>query len=88
MPKIETKYGYCFYDISQEEGACMFDLFVLPEYRRLGHGRELIRMGISGIRDKGYVGPIGIEARPKEGSIPLNDLIEFYRKEGLYVTNG
>lgn len=81
---IHNKYGYCFYSI-ENDTAIIFNLYVEPEYRRKGHAKHLIQLVIREIRVAGYDKEIQIEAQPREGSIDVGDLINFYKRMGLKV---
>lgn len=82
---ILNKYGYCCYCIKSDGYALIFNLYVYKEFRRLGHAKEIIQMCISAIRERGYEKEIRIEAEPREDSILLENLVDFYRKMGLTV---
>jgi ribosomal protein S18 acetylase RimI-like enzyme len=80
---IQNKFGYCFYSLS--DMPFIYNLYVNPQYRRQGHSKELLRLVVNGIRRNGYSGEIFIEARPKESSIELADLIKYYKSMGLTI---
>ena len=85
--KLKNKFGYCNFDISETEGACIYDLYIYAEYRKHGHAKRLICDAINRIRSSGYDDIIGIEASPKEDSISKAALVKFYKSLGLCVTN-
>lgn len=82
---IHNKYGYCFYSIEANDTAMIYNLHVEPEYRRKGHAKNLIRLVIEEIRKVGYNKEIQIEARPREDSINVENLIAFYKRLGLKI---
>lgn len=83
---IHNKYGYCFYFIDEaNDTAMIYNLYVEPEYRQQGHAKHLIRLAIREIRETGYNNDIQIEARPREDSISIENLIAFYKRMGLKV---
>jgi GNAT superfamily N-acetyltransferase len=84
---IKTEFGYCNYDIDEDYGACIYNLYVSEDNRRQGRAKEILLAAISAIRSHGYTGCIGITASPKEGSIPKGVLIDFYKRMGLTVMN-
>ena len=87
---IHNRFGYCFYTMVDDETTepFIYNLYVHEEYRRLGHSIKLLKYIINEIRETGYRGSIKIEAIPKDDSIPLEKLIEFYESLGLEVING
>ncbi|TCX51946.1 MULTISPECIES: GNAT family N-acetyltransferase [unclassified Dehalobacter] len=82
---IHNKYGYCFYSIEANDTALIYNLYVEPEYRQKGHAKNLIRLAIREIRATGYNIEIQIEARPREDSISIENLVAFYKKLGLKI---
>lgn len=82
---VKSNYGHCYYDVDEDEGACIYGLYVIEEHRRRGHARELLCASIDAIRGHKYNGPIGVEALPSEKSIQRSDLIKFYEGLGLMV---
>jgi ribosomal protein S18 acetylase RimI-like enzyme len=84
---IKNDFGYCSYDISETEGACIYNLYVYRKYRRHGKATELLLNAINSIRNSGYKYCIGIEATPRENSISTQELVEFYNRLGLLVVN-
>ena len=80
---IQNKFGYCFYSLGSFP--LIYNLYVHPQYRRHGHSRELLELVISAIRKNGYNGEIRIEAKPREESIGLKELVEYYHSMGLAV---
>lgn len=84
---IQNKFGYCFYSINLEAKypVVIYNLYVYPKYRRKGNARKLLQYIINEIRYTGYTGEIEIEAKPKENSISLENLISFYKNMGLKI---
>jgi len=82
---IQNKFGYCFYTL--ESPAFIYGLYVHPQYRRHGHSKNLLKVVISAIRESGYTKEIHIEAEPKEDSIDISELINYYERMGLVVDN-
>lgn len=80
---IQNKFGFCFY--ASNDCPFIYNLYVHTQYRRRGHSKELLRLVINKIRENGYDGKILIEARPKENSIGLADLTEYYKSLGLTI---
>jgi len=80
---IHNKYGYCFYSI--DDAAMIYNLYVEPVYRQKGHAKNLIQMAIREIREAGYNKEIQIEARPREDSINVENLVAFYKRMGLKI---
>lgn len=64
---IHTKYGYCFYILNPKP--FIYNLYIHPQYRKLGHSRTLLEFIITEIRKTGYDGKIQIQAKPREDSI-------------------
>ena len=86
---IHNRYGYCFYTLNDTETTepFIYNLFVHEEYRRMGHGKKLLKHIINEIRCTGYEGNIKIEAIPRDNSISLDKLIDLYESLGLEVIN-
>ena len=82
---IHNKYGYCYYSIEANDTAMIYNLYVEPEYRQKGHAENLIQLVIREIKKDGYNKEIQIEARPKEDSINIGNLIAFYKRMGLKI---
>lgn len=82
---IQTRYGYCFYEVEQGRNAIIFNLYVHHQYRRHGHARELLQYCINQIRKSGHDGKIDIEVAPREESISCENLARFYESMGLNV---
>ena len=82
---IHNKYGYCFYSIESNNTALIYNLYIEPEYRQKGNAKTLITMVIRAIRETGYNKEILIEARPREDSIDVKNLVAFYKKMGLKI---
>ena len=82
---IHNKFGYCYYDLNSDNiKPIIFNLFIEPEYRCLGHARKLLLDVIEKIRDSGYLGQIDIEAEPRE-VVDLEKLTSFYKSLGINV---
>jgi len=81
---IHTQAGYCYYSIGNNP--IIFNLYVNPEYRRRGNAKKLLQYVINEIRQTGYQGNINIEAKPREDSISMKDIVLFYEKLGLSVS--
>lgn len=79
---ILNEYGYCCYCIKSDCDASIFNLYIYKEFRRLGHAKEIIKMCITEIRERGYEKEIKIEAEPRENSISIEALIDYYKKWG------
>jgi ribosomal protein S18 acetylase RimI-like enzyme len=84
MGIISTPDGYCNWSF-EEDYVHIFNLFVLPECRRQGKAREVLKLAISKIRDKGHTGSICIVADPCDDSIDKDRLASFYERIGLDV---
>ena len=80
---IQTKYGYCFYVMDSRP--FIYNLYVHPQYRRHGCSKVLLGLVIGEIQKSGYKGEIGIQAEPRENSIGLEYLTEYYKSMGLIV---
>ena len=83
---IQNKYGYCQYCVC-DNCAMIYNLYVEKEHRKKGHARYLIETAINAIRATEYRKDIKIEAQPREDSIDIEKLIDFYKKMGLKVIN-
>ena len=81
---IQTSFGYCDWSF-EEEYVHTYNLFVLPEFRRQGRAKAILKQSIKEIRGTGYTGRISIVAEPKGNSISAEKLILFYKKMGLEV---
>lgn len=91
-------YDKNFYDIGHgrmhidkdilHKGNKVYNLYVHPQYRHCGHSKRLLELVIGEIRKGGYNGEIFVQAKPKENSIDLNSLIEYYQHMGLTVFEG
>jgi ribosomal protein S18 acetylase RimI-like enzyme len=81
---IRNDFGHCYYAFEQDY-VHIYNLIVLPEYRRQGKARELLQATIDEIRRKGYKGNIQIVAKPQDDSISLEKLKSFYKDMGLEV---
>lgn len=81
---LATEYGRCEYGIT-DDYVHVFNLWIYPQYRGMGHARNLIKMAILLIRLDGHRGEIQIVADPGESSIDLDRLSRFYTNSGLAV---
>ena len=84
---IHNKYGYCYYEIEPGKNPIIYNLYVYPEYRRMGWAKWLLQYVINEIRQYGYGGEINIEALPKERDIDKERLKIFYVSMGLTILN-
>lgn len=99
MEKIyETEYGCIDWDVYSdpefddegneydgEEYVKIDNLYVKPEYRNCGYARELMEYAVAQI-EKDFPGlEIKIVACPKEDSVDLTQLCEFYDSFDLTV---
>jgi len=82
---IHNKYGYCYYFIGNDNVATIYNLYIEPVYRRKGHAKNLIQMVIGEIRKAGFSKEIQIEARPRNDSIDIKKLVDFYKSMGLKI---
>lgn len=80
---FHDKYGYCYYSIEDSKSALIYNLYIEPEYRRLGHARRILQFVINEIRASGYTEEIEIEVAPRENSIDYGKLVLFYESLGL-----
>lgn len=78
---IHNKYGYCYYALSPYPE--VYNLYVEPKYRRQGHSKYLLNYVIEQIRKSGFEGKIKIEAQPRENSISLEKLEQYYLSLGF-----
>ncbi len=81
---IRNKFGHVSYAF-ESDYVHIYNLYVKPEFRRQGKANELLATAIKGIKNTGYTGEIQIVAIPKENSIPLKNLRNFYESLGLTV---
>lgn len=81
---VKNKYGCCYYAFKQDY-VHIYDLYVLPGYRRQGHAKAILKEVIAIIREIGYIGSIQIVAIPTEDSIDKEALKSFYESLGLDV---
>lgn len=84
---IQTKYGYCYYEIEPGENPIIFNLYVYPQYRRKGQAKKLLQYVINEIRSAGYEGKIDIKVSPRENSISAENLTLFYEEMKLNIIN-
>ncbi len=82
---IHNKYGYCYYEIDPVKNPIIYNLFVHPPYRRNGHARKLLQYVINEIKQTGHKGEIVIQASPKDNSIDIEKLANFYTSMGLKI---
>jgi len=80
---IQNKFGYCFYTL--DSSPLIYNLYVHPQYRHHGHSRTLLQLAIGEIWKSGYEGEIHMQAKPREDSIGLVDLIKYYKSMGLVI---
>lgn len=81
---VHTNYGYCCFT----KDCVLYNLYVEKGFRGKGLGTRLLKMAIDEIRFfNGSNVVIRVEAVPREGSVPVDDLIRFYEKHGLLVIN-
>lgn len=83
-----SPFGGCVYGINCDEYgvyAHISNLYVYKEHRRQGHARQILKFVIDRIRNSGWTDEISIVAVPRENSIPLDKLKEFYKELGLKV---
>jgi len=83
---IQNKFGYCFYSL--KFCPTIYNLYVQPQYRRHGYSKVLLGLVIGEIRKSGYKGEIEIQAEPRENSIGLEALTQYYKSMGLIVFKG
>jgi ribosomal protein S18 acetylase RimI-like enzyme len=81
---IKNNFGSCNYEFI-DDYVHIYNLFVLPEFRRQGKAREILQSAIDAIRKTRYEGKIKIVANSKEKSIDIEKLISFYKLMGLEV---
>ena len=79
---VQNAFGYCFYEI-KENSALIYNLFVHPKFRGTGKSKILLKHTINEIEWMGCTGKIFIEAKPKECSIDVKNLISYYEKMNL-----
>lgn len=82
--KVQTKFGRCSYDFV-DDYVHIYDLYIIPDYRRQGNARKLLLYIINEIRKTGWDKEIQIVADPTEDNINKNDLINFYKSLDLTV---
>jgi GNAT superfamily N-acetyltransferase len=80
---IQTKCGYCHFEIEEGKHPIIWNLYIHPQYRKQGHAKKLLQYVIKEIRDTGYIGEIDIEPDPREDSISYENLCKFYTDLGL-----
>ncbi len=86
--EIKNEFGYCSYSFENDKRGNyvhIYNLYVYPNFRKRGKAREILQTVINNIRKIGYNGGIWIVANPKENSIELDKLVEFYKSMGLTV---
>lgn len=87
-----NKYGYVSYNVEEdpftEEKYVLIDLvYTYPQYRRQGYAEKILMKTITEIKRKHPRLPIRLAALPKENSIDMVDLVEFYEDMGFEVIN-
>jgi len=82
--EIKNKWGECEYEF-KDNYVHIFNLFVLPDHRKKGIAKKLLKTAIKNIRDTGWTGEIQIVAIPTETNINKENLKKFYLKLGLRV---
>lgn len=80
---IRNNFGYCFY--SSKPIPLIYNLYVNPEYRRLGHGRHLVELAVAELRRLGVSEHIHVQVDPREDSISKEKLTEFYKSMILQI---
>ncbi|WP_349667101.1 GNAT family N-acetyltransferase [Lacrimispora sp.] len=81
---IQNKYGYCYYCIC-DNCSMIYNLYIEKEYRRKGHAKNIIQLVINEIRKTGYSKDIMIDAVPRENSVDVKTLSDFYERMGLKI---
>lgn len=84
---IEDDFGYCCFLFDEKGQAIVYNLYVYAEYRRQGKAKYILQKVINEIKVSGYNGQILIEAKPREDSVDIENLIAFYKTMGLKVLN-
>ena len=82
---IHTNYGYCYYTLDYVNLPVIYGLYINQDCRKKGYATHLLTLVIGEIREGGYSGKILIEAKPKENSISVNNLIRFYEQMNLTI---
>jgi ribosomal protein S18 acetylase RimI-like enzyme len=87
---IINDFGYCCFDFGKYnifdiDKAIIYNLYVYPEYRKCGQAKKLLKETIDEIRKSNYNLDIFIEAKPRDNSISINNLINFYKSIGLRI---
>ena len=83
--RISNNYGYCHYCIDERYNPIVYDLFVYEEYRKRGHGTDLLNTVIKEIREKHSGSCIDIEVEPTDRSMTYEMLEGFYLSLGLLI---
>lgn len=81
---IKNKYGYCEYTF-EKDYVHIYNFYVLPEHRKQGKAKEILRIVIDAIRKTGYEDLIQIVADPVDKNIDVGKLKKFYISMGLDV---
>ena len=81
MKKIKTQYGKAII-IKDEDGVRIDSIEIKKEYRRKGHGRDLLVKAIAAAK-KIAENEIFIVADSDDESFNNADLVEFYKSEGF-----
>lgn len=89
---VENNFGYCCYTfdiinsfMDYKIYGIIYNLYIYPQFRKLGNGRNLLLECIDIIRKMDYEDEIIIEASPMENSISVENLILFYKSMGLKI---
>jgi len=84
---IQDKYGHCFYTKVHRYIPKIYNLYVYPKYRGMGHARRYVRSILKEIRAT-WDGEVNIEVVHGENGVDSNRLRRFYTEEGLTVIDG
>lgn len=83
---LSNEYGHCDYCVCKEKDCAMiYNLYILKDYRKKGHAKELIQKAIKEIRATNYKKDIKVVAEPDDNSITKDALIKFYESMGLKI---
>jgi GNAT superfamily N-acetyltransferase len=80
---IQTKYGYCYFEIEAGKNPIIWNLYIHPQYRKQGYAKKTLQYVVNEIRQTGYGGDIDIEPDPRDDSISYENLCAFYLSLGL-----
>lgn len=84
MALMQNGCGRCEYAF-EADYVHIYNLYVLPQFRRQGHARRLLQSAIDAIRARGYTGEIKVVALPTEDNVDVERLRLFYVGMGLSV---